>query len=598
MRRRIAGLVVLMLMGFVATDHVKGVQIPIENASFESPVVDPNAFAALPFADGWTELDVDTEGSTNTGVFANTPEGLPDHISNAHGKQLAFLGSQEGNGFEQVLDAVYQTGREYRLTVAVGVSAIFPPSSGSPADAIELALYYVDEPNAIPIVSRRIEARGLSSTQLKDFSVVLTKVRAGDAWAGKTIGLAIRSAGMAGGFWDLDDVRLEESLPVSVPMDNASFELPVVDPNGFGALPFADGWTELDVDTEGSTNTGVFANTPADSPDHLSNADGNQLAFLGSQAGNGFEQVLDSVYHVGCDYRLTIAAGVSAMFPPSSEDPVDSVDLVLYAVDGPNSVEVASQSLDAVGLSSTQLVDFSIYLPPVDASDVWAGKPIGVAIRSAGVAGGFWDLDNVRLTESLPVAIAIENPSFESPVVDVNGFGALPFVEGWVELDVDTEGSANTGVFANTPEGSPDRLINADGSQLAFLGSEQGNALEQDVQANFEVGCAYRLTVAVGVSSRFPPSAAEPMDTLALVLQYRDGDEIVDVAQQVVEAPGQVSTKLADFSVYVPVVQAGDAWAGKQISVAIRSAGQAGGFWDLDDVRLARSLSVSEAALR
>lgn len=88
------------------------------------------------------------------------------------------------------------------------------------------------------------------------------------------------------------------------------------------------------------------------------------------------------------------------------------------------------------------------------------------------------------------------------------------------------------------------------------------------------------------------------MDTLELVLQYRDGDEIVDVAQQVVEAPEQVSTKLTDFSVYVPVVQADDAWVGKQIRIAIRSAGQAGGFWDLDDVRLARSLSASEPALR
>ena len=40
-----------------------------------------------------------------------------------------------------------------------------------------------------------------------------------------------------------------------------------------------DGWTELDLDTLGSTNTGVFANTAADSPDHVANADGDQLAF-------------------------------------------------------------------------------------------------------------------------------------------------------------------------------------------------------------------------------------------------------------------------------------------------------------------------------
>jgi len=42
-----------------------------------------------------------------------------------------------------------------------------------------------------------------------------------------------------------------------------------------------------------------------------------------------------------------------------------------------------------------------VYLPPVQADDPWAGKPIGIAIRAAGEAGGFWDLDGVRLAESL-----------------------------------------------------------------------------------------------------------------------------------------------------------------------------------------------------
>ena len=75
----------------------------------------------------------------------------------------------------------------------------------------------------------------------------------------------------------------------SIPIENASFEAPVVDPNGFGAVPLAEGWTEIDNDTLGSTNTGVFANTAADSPDHVGNADGSQLAFLGSQQGNALQ---------------------------------------------------------------------------------------------------------------------------------------------------------------------------------------------------------------------------------------------------------------------------------------------------------------------
>lgn len=595
MKRHRGGLMIVLLAGLAAVVPAKGKSIAIENASFESPRVDPNGFGALPYVEGWTENDTDVEGSTNTGVFANTPQGRPDHIVNADGGQLAFLGSQQGNGFGQTLTVAYQAGRTYRLTVGVAVSAMFPPLSEAPADVLELVLYYVDGPNSVDVATRRIEAQGLSSTELSDFSVYVAKVRPSDAWAGKSIGVGIRSVGEAGGFWDLDNVQLEESFPVAVSIDNPSFESPDVDPNAFGALPYADGWTELDVDIETSTNTGVFANTPEGSPDHLLNADGNQLAFLGSQKGNGFEQVLDAVYVPGCDYRLTVAVGVSALFSPSSDEPIDTVELSLFYVDGPNSVEIIRETISPAGLSSTQLRDFSTHLPTVDVNDAWAGKPIGVAIRSAGQAGGFWDLDRVRLTESLPVAMEVENPSFESPVVDVNGFGALPLVEDWTESDVDAEGSTNTGVFANTPEGSPDRLTNADGNQLAFLGSEQGNSIEQDIPAVYEIGSAYRLTVAVGISSQFPPSSS---DTLELVLGYREGDELVDITRKTVKAPEQPSVTLVGVSTYVSPVRAEDTWAGKEITIAIRSTGQAGGFWDLDEVRLARSCSALEEAAR
>ena len=316
-----------------------------------------------------------------------------------------------------------------------------------------------------------------------------------------------------------------------------------------------DGWLEFDLDSVASSNTGVFANTPIGSPDRMVNADGKQLAFLGSQKGNALEQDLAAAYRVGCDYRLTVAVGVSSRFPPSAACAGWIPSSWSYTISMGTSPWTSCIGRSRPnGQSSTQLQDFSVVLPTVRPGDAWAGKTIGVAIRAAGAAGGFWDLDNVRLVESLPTAIPVANASFEAPTVDPNGFGAWPFVDGWLELDLDSVASANTGVFANTPVGSPDRMINAEGKQLAFLGSQQGNALEQDLAAVFKAGCDYRLTVGVGVSSRFPPAGvavtpakAGAVDTIELVLYYLDGAKPVDIAHQTVEAQGPVLDPTAGF---------------------------------------------------
>jgi len=597
MIRHVTILFMLVLFGSWDAMPVFSASIPIENASFEAPVVDPNGFGAVPLVDGWTEIDIDTLYSANTGVFANTDPNSFDHIVNADGSQLAFLGSQQGNALEQDLDAVYKAGCDYRLTVAVGVSGRFPPAIVELVDTLELVLYYRDANDVVDIAHQTVEATGQSYTQLQDFSLELPTVQAGDDWAGMSIGVALRAAGQPGGFWDLDNVRLIESAPVSIPIENASFEAPVVDPNGFGAVPLVDGWTEVDIDTLFSANTGVFANTDPNSFDHIVNADGSQLAFLGSQQGNALEQDLAATYKVGCDYRLTVAVSVSSRFPPAAVEPVDTLELVFYYRDANDVVDIAIQTVEATGQSYTQLQDFSLELPTVQAGDDWAGMSIGIALRAAGQPGGFWDLDNIRLIESAPVSILIENFSFEAPVVDPNGFGAVPLVDGWTEVDIDTLFSANTGVFANTDPNSFDHIVNADGSQLAFLGSQQGNALEQDLAATYKIGCDYRLTVAVGVSGRFPPAAVEPVDMLELVFYYRDANDVVDIAHQTVEATGQSYTQLQDFSLELPTVQAGNAWAGMSIGIALRAAGQPGGFWDLDNVRLIESLPDPDAEL-
>ena len=570
------------------------VSIPIENASFESPEIDIllNPFGAQPDVNNWTEIDIDTLGSQNTGVFVNTEPnninhfGDHDHIFNADGKQMAFLGSEAGNAFEQDLWATYNIGCDYRLTVAIGTSFMFPPSTEEPIDYLELVFYYRDGNEPVDIVSLPVPVMA-PNQWLKDFSLYLPTIDPSDPWAGKNIGIAIRATGRAGGFWDLDNVRLEEFLSASLFIENASFESPVVDPNAFPAVPIVDGWMEIDLDTLSSANTGVFPNTEPNSPDHIINADGNQLAFLGSQLGNAFQQDLSVTYNIGCDYRLTVAVGTSFMFPPSTEEPVDYLELVLYYRDGNEPVDIVSVPVPAMD-SNQWLKDFSLSLPTIAPDDPWADKNIGIAIRATGRASGFWDLDNVRLEEFYPASLPVANASFELPVVDPEGYPASPIIDMWTELDLDVFASANTGVFINTPAGSEDHMNNAHGSQLVFLGSQEGNGLEQDLSVSYQTGSTYRLTVGVGTSMRFPPSMTEPVDTLQLAFYYRDVNEPVEIAEEIIPATGLSARYLRDFSVYLPQVQENDPWAGKPIGIAIRSTGAAGGYWDLDNVRLGR----------
>ena len=590
--------VLVLLVSWAATP-ARSASIPIENASFEALVVDPNGFGAVPLVDGWTEIDIDTLFSANTGVFANTDPNSFDHIVNADGSQLAFLGSQEGNALEQDLADTYKAGCDYRLTVAVSVSGRFPPAPVEPVDTIELVLYYRDANDVVDIVHQTVDATGLSSTQLTDFSMYLPMVQPDDAYAGKAIGIALRAAGQPGGFWDLDNVRLIESAPVSIPIENASFESPMIDPNNaFGAAPYVEGWAEIDIDPEGlSRNTGVFANTAEGSEDHIVNTDGSQLAFLGSELGNALEQDLTAVYKVGSDYRLTVAVGVSWRFPPAAEAPADTLELVLYYRDGNEPVDIVSQTVTAMPWTPL-LQDFSVSLPKVQPGDAWVDSTIGVAFRAAGQPGGFWDLDNVRLIESAPVSIPIENASFEAPVVDPNAFPAWPYIDGRTEIDVDPEGlSRNTGVFPNTEPNSFDHIVNADGNQLAYLFSEAGNALEQYLSATYKARYDYRLTIAVGISSRRPPSILEPVGTLELALYCHDGTKLMDIVSETIEATGFTPTQLQDFSLYIPTVLYDDAWANKTIGVAIRATGVPGGVWIIDNVRLAESLPDPEAAL-
>ena len=189
----------------------------------------------------------------------------------------------------------------------------------------------------------------------------------------------------------------------SIPVANHSFEIPAIDPieNPFMAIPVAPFWIELDLDTDYSANTGIFRNTPPDSPygDHIVNAHGNQLAFLSSQSGNAFLQDLPATYQAGKRYRLDVDVCPSMRYPPAAVDPNNALILEFYTYNNePNLVSLRTAPVLATELTVNFLKTFSVSLPTVQANDPWAGKSIGIALRANGLPGGYWDMDNVRVT--------------------------------------------------------------------------------------------------------------------------------------------------------------------------------------------------------
>ena len=189
------------LLLIIAPAQADSISIP--NHSFETPAIDPNVFPVIPFIASWTEDDVDP-CSLNTGTFINSPPEIDNHLINADGSQVAFLGSQFGNALWQYLPATYQQGKTYKLTVGVCISAGFPPPDGS---TLKLVFHSLSDPN---IISVKVPRPLPSSRTLDDYSVTMPTVQPSDPWADASIGIAIRAIGSAGGFWDLDNVRLTE----------------------------------------------------------------------------------------------------------------------------------------------------------------------------------------------------------------------------------------------------------------------------------------------------------------------------------------------------------------------------------------------------
>lgn len=225
--RCVAAIAVSLVWGLCAAAIAAPVAVP--NGSFESPTTD---FVNINI-DNWQKNEkpawyVEGGGylwSQLTGLFMNTPAGSDDHIDNMDGDQAMWLFAvPEVELFQDhestdwahaaplhAFDAVYQVGHVYQLVVGV-----IGGGGGMPDGAtLELSLYYREAGGAPVTIASTVVTQGIeqfpSTNHFVDQVVSLPAVRAGDAWAGRHIGIRFRSTvtpALQGGYWDIDHVRL------------------------------------------------------------------------------------------------------------------------------------------------------------------------------------------------------------------------------------------------------------------------------------------------------------------------------------------------------------------------------------------------------
>ena len=224
--------------------------------------------------------------------------------------------------------------------------------------------------------------------------------------------------GIAGGYWDIDNVRLNQYIPspsMSVDVPNYSFESPetqFVDVNiaswQKSPQPF---WYDNSSGYYWEQLTGIFANSqdPND-PTRIDNCDGTQGAWLFALPDVALSQDLEEKFEAGHCYDL----GLGVIGGGNNMKSGVAIEIRLYYKDV-NDIKIivdsAKYTYDANDGYVKHLNDFWITLPTVKETDPWVNKNIGIEIISAltladldpenGIAGGYWDIDNVRLLTNM-----------------------------------------------------------------------------------------------------------------------------------------------------------------------------------------------------
>lgn len=185
--------------------------IPVPNFSFETPNVDPPAAPTV--GPPWEAIFISPDPflMPATGTFDNTAPDSDDHIDNMDGAQAIFVFAGDMIGvFQDLTGTTFEIGKNYTLTIGLAGSE----ETLATDSVFELLLYYRDATNArVPIqITQVLFDPTLDPgkiNHLYDYSVSTDFVQAGDAWEGKDIGIELRTNDVPGGYWDVDNVRLD-----------------------------------------------------------------------------------------------------------------------------------------------------------------------------------------------------------------------------------------------------------------------------------------------------------------------------------------------------------------------------------------------------
>lgn len=260
--------------------------ISVPNASFEAPTI---LFSVSTVFDSWQRMpqpawwDENVTGPwTNlTGIFKNPVLGSSDHIDNCHGNQAAWLFANPDAGLFQDYDSMdwndsspthafdtkFEVGKSYRLQVGliVGTGAGLPMQEGV---TLNLSLYFRDTASNRIAVATTIVTNSSTvfsnGNHFLDFEVNTPVVKAGNIWAGQNIGIQLLStvsSELAGGYWDLDNVRLSSILSptfVNPTHTNGQFQFTIQSEPGLAFEMFAS--TNLSLPPQSWTSLGIVTN--------------------------------------------------------------------------------------------------------------------------------------------------------------------------------------------------------------------------------------------------------------------------------------------------------------------------------------------------
>jgi hypothetical protein len=195
--------------------------IPILNGDFMLPDQSTNygvyasadiaSWLKAPMPDGYPGGTLVWE--TTAGTFYNVAG--PTYITNLTSHQAAFLFAAPDVELYQDLTATYEAGQSYHLAFglipsdgSIYTSAI---QVGTPIDVV---LYYREGTARVPVASVAVAnspAMLANHTLMTNFTLDTAVVAAGDAWAGKAIGVQFLSQAdltNMGGVWDIGNVVL------------------------------------------------------------------------------------------------------------------------------------------------------------------------------------------------------------------------------------------------------------------------------------------------------------------------------------------------------------------------------------------------------